>query len=111
MKLKKALYTLKQSPRAWNDRLDTYDQENGFLICIHAYALYIKKEGRDMLYVCVYVYDHIFIRNCPNIFKEFKSAMTHEFEMMDMGLMSNYLGIQVKQMNECIFISDMQEKF
>ncbi|XP_038895972.1 uncharacterized mitochondrial protein AtMg00810-like [Benincasa hispida] len=31
--------------------------------------------------------------------------MTQEFEMTDIGLMSYYLGIEVKQPDECIFIS------
>lgn len=37
--------------------------------------------------------------------KEFKKAMTQEFEMTDIGLMSFFLGIEVKQNNEGIFIS------
>ncbi|KAL6582070.1 hypothetical protein OROMI_006084 [Orobanche minor] len=109
LKLKKALYGLKQAPKAWNDRLDKYLQENGFSRCVHEYALYMKKEGGNLLYVCVYVDDLIFTGNHPNMFKEFKLAMAHEFETSDMGLMSYNLGIQVKQMKEGIFIS--QERY
>ncbi|XP_020267083.1 uncharacterized protein LOC109842648 [Asparagus officinalis] len=36
---------------------------------------------------------------------EFKAAMFHEFEMMDNGLISYFLGIKVKQQQEGIFIS------
>ncbi|XP_022883572.1 uncharacterized protein LOC111400387 [Olea europaea var. sylvestris] len=36
---------------------------------------------------------------------EFKKAMTQEFEMTDIGPMTYYLGIEVKQMEDCIFIS------
>ncbi|BBH05472.1 transposable element gene [Prunus dulcis] len=39
------------------------------------------------------------------MFEEFKKAMTREFEMIDIGLMAYYLGIEVKQMEEGIFIS------
>ena len=39
------------------------------------------------------------------MFKDFKKAMAREFEMTDIGLMAYYLGIEVKQMEEGIFIS------
>ncbi|RDX98957.1 Copia protein, partial [Mucuna pruriens] len=40
LKLKKALYDLKQALRAWNSRIDKYFQENGFVHFQHEYALY-----------------------------------------------------------------------
>ena len=39
------------------------------------------------------------------MFEEFKKVMAQEFEMSNMGLMSYYLGIEVKQMENGIFIS------
>lgn len=39
------------------------------------------------------------------MFEEFKKAMVKEFEMTDIGLMSHYLGIEVKQKEDRIFIS------
>ncbi|TYK22150.1 putative mitochondrial protein [Cucumis melo var. makuwa] len=43
------------------------------------------------------------------MFEDLKKAMTQEFEMTDIGLMSYYLGIEVKQLEEGIFIS--QERY
>uniref|UniRef100_A0A2N9F020 Integrase catalytic domain-containing protein n=1 Tax=Fagus sylvatica TaxID=28930 RepID=A0A2N9F020_FAGSY len=43
--------------------------------------------------------------NNPSMFEDFKNAMAREFEMTDIGLMAYYLGIEVKQMEEGIFIS------
>lgn len=37
--------------------------------------------------------------------QEFKASMTREFEMTDDGLMSDFLGIEVKQHDDGIFIS------
>ncbi|KAJ7971537.1 Retrovirus-related Pol polyprotein from transposon TNT 1-94 [Quillaja saponaria] len=106
LKLKKALYGLKQAPRAWNNRIDKYFQENGFVRCPHEYALYVKAhENGDVLFVFLYVDDLIFIGNNPIMFEDFKKAMTCEFEMTDMGLMSYYLGFEVKQNDGGIFIS------
>ena len=106
LRLKKALYGLKQAPRAWNSRIDKYFQDTGFLKCPHEHALYVKtNKNGDMLFVCLYVDDLIFTGNNPKMFEDFKKAMTREFEMTDIGLMSYYLGIEVKQMEEGIFIS------
>ncbi|GKV18362.1 hypothetical protein SLEP1_g28758 [Rubroshorea leprosula] len=106
LKLKKALYGLKQAPRAWYSCIDKYFQDHGFTKCPHEHALYVKedKTGGFML-VCLYVDDLIFIGNNANMFEEFKKAMTQEFEMTDIGLMSYYLGIEVKQNEDGIFIS------
>ncbi|KAE8734503.1 hypothetical protein F3Y22_tig00000764pilonHSYRG00191 [Hibiscus syriacus] len=105
LKLKKALYGLKQAPRAWNGRIDKFFQENGFKKCPYEHALYIKIKDEDILIVCVYVDDLIFTGSNPSMFNEFKDVMMKEFEMTDMGLMAYYLGIEVKQQNDGIFIS------
>ena len=105
LKLNKALYGLKQAPRAWNTRIDKYFQENDFTKCPHEHALYTKQDNGNILLVCLYVDDLIFTGNNPRMFEDFKKAMAREFEMTDIGLMSYYLGIEVKQSKEGIFIS------
>jgi len=106
LKLKRALYGLKQAPRAWNSHIDKYFQDNGFVRCLNEYALYIKTfDNKDTLIVCLYVDDLIFIGSNPSLFEEFKKAMSYEFEMTNLGLMSYYLGLKVKQLEESIFIS------
>ena len=62
-----------------------------------------------MLIVCLYVDDLLFTGNSPQMFKEFKHAMFKEFEMTDCGLMSFFLGIEVKQEQDGISIS--QKKY
>lgn len=105
LKLKKALYGLKQAPRAWNVRIDKYFQDKNFIKCPYEHALYIKAQSGDILIVCLYVDDLIFTGNNPSMFEEFKKDMSNEFEMTDMGLMAYYLGIEVKQEDKGIFIT------
>ncbi|XP_020577796.1 uncharacterized protein LOC110022962 [Phalaenopsis equestris] len=73
--------------------------------CPYEHALYIKNEDENVLIVCLYVDDLIFTGSNPSMFEKFKEAMTKEFEMTDIGLMAFYLGIEVKQMEDGIFIS------
>lgn len=105
LKLKKALYRLKQAPRAWNTRIDTYFKENGFKQCPYEHALYVKKNGGNMLFVALYVDDLIFMGNNGKMILDFKSKMTQEFEMTDLGLMKFFLGLEVRQERTGIFVS------
>lgn len=95
-KLKKALYGLKQVPRAWNARIDKHFYENGFDKCSYEHALYMKTDDNgNILLVRLYVDDLNFTGNNPKMFKEFKMSMIREFEMTDISLMSQFLGIEV----------------
>ncbi|KAA0026211.1 reverse transcriptase [Cucumis melo var. makuwa] len=54
LKLKKALYELKQAPRMWNSRINKYFLDNGYLRCPYEHSLYIKVNGHgDIVVVCL----------------------------------------------------------
>ncbi|KAL0558707.1 hypothetical protein IC582_003288 [Cucumis melo] len=110
LKLKKTLYGLKQAPRMWNNIINIYFLDNGYLRCPYEHSLYLKSNGHgDILVVCLYVDDLIFTKNCASMFEDLKKTLTQEFEITDIRLMSYYLGIEVKQSEEDIFIS--QERY
>ena len=98
LRLKKTFYGSKQAPRAWSSCIDKYFQDNGFTRCLFEFAFYIKfHTNGDILLVCLYVDDLILTGNNPVLFEAFKKAMSLEFEMTGIGLMSYYLGLEVKQ--------------
>jgi hypothetical protein len=108
-KMKKYLYGLKQAPRAWYHRLDTYLKDKGFKRGTVDKNLYIKTEDNDLLIVLVYVDDIIFGCNKDSLVQWFSSAMESEFEMSMIGELSFFLGLQITQRSEGMFIS--QEKY
>ncbi|KAM0017627.1 putative RNA-directed DNA polymerase [Helianthus debilis subsp. tardiflorus] len=108
-RLKKALYGLKQAPRAWYSRIDGYFTQHGYVRSENEPTLYVKKEGGDIIYVCLYVDDIIYTSSSHKLVKEFKEGMEKEFEMTDMGLLKLFLGLEVKQTSKGVFIS--QEKY
>jgi hypothetical protein len=117
-KLKKALYGLKQAPRAWYSKLESYLATNDFLKCPHEHTLFMKKKEKgEILIVCVYVDDLIYTGNDEVMFQEFKTMMMKEFAMTDLGKMRYFLGIEVLQGCNGIFIGqkkyikDMLKKF
>ena len=61
--------------------------------------------GGDIMIVCLYVDDMIFTGNNHGMFDDFKKIMTNEFEMTDIGQMAYFLGVEVKQSKDGIFMS------
>lgn len=59
----------------------------------------------DTLIIYLYMDDLIFTRNNPKIFGDFKQSMIKEFKMTNIGLMTYYLGIKVKQKKDGILVS------
>ncbi|GJU15696.1 putative ribonuclease H-like domain-containing protein [Tanacetum coccineum] len=105
----KALYGLHQAPRAWYETLSTYLIENGFRKGIIDKTLFIKKDKGDILLVQVYVDDIIFGSTKKSLCTEFESLMHKKFQMSSMGELTFFLGLQVKQKDDGIFIS--QDKY
>ncbi|KAA0068054.1 gag-pol polyprotein [Cucumis melo var. makuwa] len=81
-KLNKALYGLKQAPRAWYERLTIYLRSKGYSRGEINKTLFIHRESDQLL---------------------------SEFDMSMVGELSYFLGLQIKQKNDGIFIS--QEKY
>ncbi|KAJ9558020.1 hypothetical protein OSB04_012634 [Centaurea solstitialis] len=103
--LDKALYGLKQAPRAWYERLSTFLTSNSFLRGTTDITLFYKKHDDDILLVQIYVDDIIFGSTDVSMCKDFESLMQKDFEMSMMGELTFFLGLQVKQYLEGIFIN------
>ncbi|GJR82238.1 putative ribonuclease H-like domain-containing protein [Tanacetum coccineum] len=108
-KVEKALYGLHQAPRAWYDTLSTYLLENGFQRGTIYKTLFIKKVKSDILLVQVYVDDIIFGSTKKELCTEFEKLMHKKFQMSSMGELTFFLGLQVTQKDDGIFIS--QDKY
>ncbi|KAK6160393.1 hypothetical protein DH2020_003774 [Rehmannia glutinosa] len=104
-KLKKALYGLKQAPRAWYDRLSSFLLQNGFIRGKVDTTLFVFEKGQDCLLVQIYVDDIIFGATNDSLCKKFSKLMQGEFEMSMMGELNFFLGLQIKQCQEGIYIS------
>jgi hypothetical protein len=104
-KLKKALYGLKQAPWAWYKRLTTYLLTKGFTRGQADRTLFIRNQGTHKLIAQIYVDDIIFGATLDSLAHEFAEEMKQEFEMSMIGELNYFLGLQVKQTTEGIFIS------
>ncbi|KAH9801517.1 Integrase catalytic domain-containing protein [Citrus sinensis] len=104
-KLSKALYGLKQAPRAWYDKLKNFLLDNDSSMGKADTTLFVKHKNQDILIVQIYVDDIIFCSTNELLCKDFSSCMSKEFEMSMMGELKYFLGLQIKQNEEGIFIN------
>nr|GEU72541.1 retrovirus-related Pol polyprotein from transposon TNT 1-94 [Tanacetum cinerariifolium] len=108
-KVEKAMYGLHQAPRAWYGTLSKYLLTNGFQRGIIDQTLFIRRHRGDFILVQVYVDDIIFGSSNPQLCREFEALMHEKFQMNVMGELNFFLGLQVLQKNDGIFLS--QDKY
>ncbi|GJV75776.1 retrovirus-related pol polyprotein from transposon TNT 1-94 [Tanacetum coccineum] len=104
-KLKKALYGLKQAPCSWYDLLSKFLLSQEFFKGTVDPTLFIKRQGKDILLVQIYVDDIIFASTTPELCDQFSKIMCLKFKMSMMGKISFFLGLQISQSPRGIFLN------
>lgn len=97
VKLKKSLYGLKNSPKCWNQKFNTVITKEGFVRSKCDSCLYTKYNGTDKIFVLIYVDDMLIFGTNEDEITKLKTVLNKEFKMKDLGLISDFLGINVKQ--------------
>nr|GEY06359.1 putative ribonuclease H-like domain-containing protein [Tanacetum cinerariifolium] len=103
--LDKALYDLKQASRAWYDVLSIFLIDSGFQKGSIDTTLFIKKKGKHIILIQIYVDDNIFGSMNLKYCTKFSELMVKRFEMSMTGEMKFFLGLQVNQFSNGIFIN------
>ncbi|WJX38809.1 hypothetical protein P8452_26432 [Trifolium repens] len=104
-KLKKALYGLKQAHRAWYERLTQFLVGQGYRKGGSDQTLFVKQVKGKFMIAQIYVDDIIFGGMSNTMVQHFVQQMQSEFEMSLVGELTYFLGLQIKQMEDTIFIS------
>ncbi|CAI7776395.1 unnamed protein product, partial [Closterium sp. NIES-54] len=94
-KLKRTLYSLKQSPRGWYKRIDNFLLQHGFARSECDNPLYVLKEGEKQLVILLYVDDIILFSDSKDLIREVKQRLGAEFAVRDLGPVTYYLGMHV----------------
>ena len=79
--LKKSLYGLKQDPRAWYAKMDSFLLNTGFSRCHSDPNIYTKKVGNHLIILVLYVDDLILTGSDPKLLTNVKSSLKQNFEM------------------------------
>ncbi|KAD7477316.1 hypothetical protein E3N88_00452 [Mikania micrantha] len=102
--LDKALYRLHQAPRAWYETLSTHLIQHWFNRGQIDKTLFYREKGKDIILVQIYVNDIIFGSTDEQMCLEFKEVMIEKFEMSAMSDIRFFLGLQIDQTDDGIFI-------
>ena len=105
-RLKKSLYGLKQSPRAWFERFEKIVTSYGFLQSQADHTIFYKhsKDGKVAILI-VYVDDIILTGNNETELAVLKQKLAKEFQIKDLGILKYFLGMEFASSKEGIFVN------
>jgi len=105
LRLKKAIYGLKQSPRAWYNKLSTTLNGRGFKKSELDHTLFTLMTPSGMVALLVYVDDISITGSDKEGIKATKEFLKSMFEIKDLGEMKYFLGIEICRSKEGLFMS------
>ena len=105
-RLRKSLYGLKQSPRAWFNRFSDVILSLGFTRCHsdHTCFTHRRPDGRTVI-ILVYVDDIIITGDDVSGITKVKKALSQSFDVKDLGSLRYFLGIEVARSRQGISLS------
>lgn len=107
-RLKKTLYGLKQSPRAWSTRFATYILSQGFRSSVCDNSLFVFSHGNQIAYLLIYVDDIVLTASSDDLLQDIIRMLSREFAMTDLGPLHHFLGIQVTRTSAGLFLDQSQ---
>jgi hypothetical protein len=106
------LYGLKQSPRQWYKRFDSFMIGHGYTRSSYdSYVYYRQLADSSFVYLLLYVDDMLITAKSMFEIKRLKSLLGDEFEMKDLGAAKKILGMEIHRCNIPIFFFYLINKF
>ena len=105
-KIRRSLYGLKQSPRAWFSRFSSVVQEFGMIrsAADHSFFYHHSSTGK-CVYLIVYVDDIVITGTDQDGIQKLKQHLFNHFQTKDLGKLNYFLGIEVARSNSGVVIS------
>ena len=105
-KLKKSLYGLKQSPKAWFERFWKVVKNSGYCQSQADHTVFYKhsKDGKIAILI-VYVDDIVLTGSDKEELERLKRRLAEEFEIKDLGALKYFLGMEFATSKEGIFVN------
>lgn len=95
LKLKKAIYGLKQSSRAWYKKVDECLLSIGYIRSKIEPCMYTKMKDQFKTIVALFVDDFFVFSNDTNETKHLKHVLTSHFKIKDLGEIKKCLGVNI----------------
>ena len=116
-KLQKSLYGLKQAPRSWYAKMDAFLLSQNFQRCKSDPNVYLQQYEGNILIILLYVYDLFITGSTLASIAFIKTSLHDAFEMSDLGLLRQFLGLEITQdydgimVKQSKYVSDLLIKF
>eukprot|EP00253_Pinus_taeda_P026593 PITA_26593 len=96
-KLKKSFYGLKQSPRMWYQKFDTFIRGLGYTRSKADHCVYFKLIADRVIYLVLYVDDMLLVGNDKEIIEYLKTELSSKFDTKDLGAANYILGMEIRR--------------
>ncbi|KAF2904874.1 hypothetical protein ILUMI_01291, partial [Ignelater luminosus] len=93
--LNKAIYGLKQAPKIWNERFNTFMSSLNFKRSKSDYCLFVFLKQNIRCYLLLYLDDILLACNDKNFINYVKSKLCETFKMKKLDFVNNFLGIRI----------------
>ena len=103
--LRKSLYGLKQSPRAWFDKFSQAVETFGMQKSKSDHFVFYKNSGFCIILLVVYVDDIVIIRSNSKGILSLKSFLHSQFHTKNLGMLKYFLGVEVMRSKQGILLS------
>ena len=105
-RLRRSLYSLKQSPRAWFSHFSSVVQEfDMFRNTANHSIFYHHNSLGQCIYLVVYVDDIVITGSDQNDIQKLKQHLFTHFQTKDLGKLKYFLGIEIAQSNSGVVLS------
>ena len=105
-RLRRSLYGLKQSPRAWFSRFSSVVQEFGMLRSTADHSVFYHHNSLGQcIYLVVYVDDIVITGSDQDGIQKLKQHLFTHFQTKDLGKLKYFLGIEIAQSSSGVVLS------
>ena len=101
-RLKKSLYGLKQAPKAWYAKIYSFLLSLFFFRCKSDTNVYLKLINGSLMIIVLYFDDLLITESSKDDIASLKGAMNQAFSMTDLGLLSQFLGLEIAKTKDGI---------
>ena len=109
--LRRALYSLKQAPRAWFSKFSSTISRLGYMVSYYDFALFLHRTDKGTILFLLYVDDMIITCDDLSGIQELKDFFSQQFEMKDLGHLSHFLGLEISHFTDRLYITQAKYAF
>jgi hypothetical protein len=103
-RLKRALYSFKQAPRAWFHRFSSFLLQIGFLSSKADSSLFVYHTTLGTIYLLLYVDDIVITGSNTSLVHQFIASLSNEFSLKDLGALHYFLGVEVQPTDQGLLL-------